>query len=133
MQTHLHPLHAILLAGALTLFLAVLLADVAYATSYELQWKNFASWLLVGGLIVAGVVLLWTLIDLSRAGRRASIVTRFVLVFALCVLGLIDAFAHAEDAWASMPKAAVLSTIVALLALAATWLGFFGSRTGAAR
>ena len=45
-QASLHPLHAILLAGTVPLFLGVLLSDIAYASSYEVQWKNFASWLM---------------------------------------------------------------------------------------
>lgn len=52
-QRPLHSLHAILLAGTVPLFLGALLSDFAYSSSYEIQWKHFASWLLVGGLFVA--------------------------------------------------------------------------------
>lgn len=69
-QRPLHPLHAILLAGTVPLFLGVLLNDIAYALSYEVQWKNFASWLIVGGLVFGGFPLLWALIGLFRADQR---------------------------------------------------------------
>ena len=46
-----HPLHAALLAGTVPLFLGALLSDIAYARTYEIQWANFASWLIVGGLV----------------------------------------------------------------------------------
>lgn len=54
----LHPLHAVLLAGTIPLFLGALLCDLAYAASYEIQWSNFASWLIVGGLVFGGLALL---------------------------------------------------------------------------
>ena len=41
--TALHPLHAFFLARIVPLFIGVLLNDYAYWSSYELQWKNFAS------------------------------------------------------------------------------------------
>lgn len=43
MQRPLHPLHTVLLAGTVPLFLGVLLVDLAYFNTYEVQWKNFAS------------------------------------------------------------------------------------------
>ena len=43
-----HPFHALLLAGAVPLFLGALLSDITYARSYKIQWSNFASWLIAG-------------------------------------------------------------------------------------
>jgi hypothetical protein len=72
-QRPLHPLHAILLAGTVPLFLGVLLSDIAYAASYEVQWKNFASWLIVGGLVFGGFALRWFTPRMpGRACQRAS-------------------------------------------------------------
>ena len=51
-----------------------------------------------------------------------------VLAFGL-VLGLLNAFIHAKDAWAIMPEALWLSSISALLAFVAAWIGFSGIRT----
>jgi hypothetical protein len=36
----LHPLHAVLLASTIPLFLGAVLSDWAYASSYEVQWTN---------------------------------------------------------------------------------------------
>lgn len=130
-QRPLHPLHAVLLAGTVPLFVGVLLGDIAYASSYEVQWKNFASWLIVGGLVFGGFALLWALIGLFRAdqrGRRPTIY--FVLLLATWVLGFINALVHAKDAWASMPEGLILSAIVAALAIAATGFGFSTLRAG---
>ena len=66
-----HPIHALLLAGTIPLFLGAALSDFAYASTYEIQWSNFASWLIVGGLIFTGVALVFAIVDLCRAHRRA--------------------------------------------------------------
>jgi uncharacterized membrane protein len=124
-QRLIHPFHAVLLAGTVTLFLGALVSDVAYAVSYQLQWKNFASWLIVGGLVLGGVALIWSLLDLRHAGlRRAQGLVYALLLLATWVLGFVNASVHARDAWASMPSGLLLSVVVALLAIAATTLGF---------
>jgi uncharacterized membrane protein len=126
-QRPLHPLHAILLAGTVPLFLGVLLSDIAYASSYEIQWKNFASWLIVGGLVFGGFALLWALVGLFRADRRGwRSALYFLLLLVAWVLGFINELVHAMDVWASMPEGLILSAIVAALAIAATGLGFSG-------
>ncbi|MCP5688673.1 hypothetical protein NL372_30975, partial [Klebsiella pneumoniae] len=61
------PLHAILLAGTVPLFLGALLSDIAYFKSYQIQWSNFASWLIAGGLLFCGLTLLFALANLVRA------------------------------------------------------------------
>jgi uncharacterized membrane protein len=119
-----HPLHAVLLAGTVPLFLGALLGDIAYAGSYEVQWKNFASWLIVGGLFFGGIALIWGIVELLR-GRRETRVMLYVLVLLVAwILGLIDALVHAADAWASMPQGLILSAIVAALAMLATGVRF---------
>jgi len=131
-KSPLHPLHAVLLAGTLPLFLGVLLSDLTYYNSYEIQWKNFASWLLVGGLVFGGFTLLWAVIDISHAAARTTRQVIYVaLLFVLWILGFLDALIHAADAWASMPAALNLSVILALLAMVATWLGFARAHWGA--
>lgn len=130
-QRGLHPLHAFLLAGAVPLFLGAMLSDIAYASSYQIQWSNFASWLIAGGLVFGACALLWAIIDLFRTDH----LERFPLVYAVLllatwILGFINALVHAKDAWAVMPTGLVLSVIVAVLAGAATWVGFSSIRAG---
>jgi uncharacterized membrane protein len=124
----LHPLHAILLAFPLPLFLGALLSDLAYWKSFHVQWANFSSWLIAGGLLVGGFALLWALIDLVRSrterGKRAAIY--FVVLLAMWTLGLVNALVHAKDAFAIMPEALYLSAVVTLLALVAAWMGYSG-------
>jgi uncharacterized membrane protein len=130
----LHPIHAVLLAGTVPLFLGAVLSDIAYSASYEIQWNNFASWLIVGGLIFGGSALLWAIVDLFRAERRGGrSLLYFLLLLLTWILGFINALVHARDAWASMPTGLILSAIVVVLACAATWAGFSSLRAGGAQ
>ncbi|GGE93121.1 membrane protein [Sphingomonas prati] len=113
-------------------FLGALLSDVAYADAYQIQWLNFASWLIVGGMVFCGLTLLCAAIDLLRRDRRTNdVVGYFVLVLATFVLGFLNALEHAKDAWATMPGGLIVSVVVAVLALASTWVGFSKFRAGA--
>ena len=127
-----HPLHAVLLASGLPLFLGALLSDWAYADTYEVQWINFAGWLVAGALVFTGAALLWAVIEALRAdaprGRGRWITVG--LLAATFVVGFIDVLVHSKDAGATMPAGLILSVIVFLLALAATWAGFSGPRAG---
>lgn len=125
------PLHAILLAGTVPLFLGGLLSDIAYFQTYQIQWANFASWLIAGGMLFCGLALLFALVNLIRADHKAGRpVLYFVLLLITFALGLINAFEHAKDAWAVMPTGLVLSIIVTGLAFIAAWIGLTNLRSG---
>ncbi|WP_434568651.1 DUF2231 domain-containing protein [Pseudomonas sp. Z3-8] len=125
------PLHAVLLAGTVPLFLGALLSDIAYYKTYQIQWSNFASWLIAGGLLFCGLALLFALVNLIRAERKGGRpVVYFLLLLVTWVLGLINAFEHAKDAWAIMPQGLVLSVVVTVLACAAAWVGLTNLRSG---
>ena len=63
-------MHAVIAFSSVPLFLGALLGDWAYARSEQVQWAHFASWLIAGGLIVAGIALLWAAVDLLAAAAR---------------------------------------------------------------
>lgn len=126
-----HPIHAVLLAGSFPLFLGAMFSDIAYASSYEIQWNNFASWLIAGGLVFAGFALLCAVIDLFRPQRRGSGIALYTVILLITwLIGFLNALMHARDAWASMPAGLVMSIIVAALALITTWFGFCTPRFG---
>lgn len=135
-NAHLSPpnrLHATLLCGQVPLFLGALIADIAYYRSYQIQWSNFASWLIAGALVFACLALLFALLGLFRNRGNPRPLTYFLLLLVTWVLGFINALEHAKDAWAAMPMGLILSVIVTLLAVAATWIGLAQPRTGDAR
>lgn len=126
-----HPIHAMFLAFPLALFVAALLSDIAYFNTFHVQWSNFSSWLIAGGLVGNGFALLWALVDLIRFRRSGMALPRAYVAALLAsfVLGFINALVHAKDAWAVMPTGLYLSIAVALLGLVGAWLGYSGYRS----
>lgn len=125
------PVNAVLVAGATSLFAGALLSDIAYFRSYEIQWNNFSSWLLAGGLLVAAFAFLWSIVELFRTRWRVwPAVAYSVLLLATWILGFVDALVHAKDAWATMPDGLVLSAIVLVLACVSLAVAWAGLRTG---
>lgn len=118
-------MHAVLAFSALPLFLGALLSDWAYAQTYQVQWTNFAAWLITGGLVLAGLALVWAALDLllRTVLRDRRGVAYLLLLLAILVLGGANALVHAKDGWAAMPTGLVLSVVVLLLATAASWVG----------
>ncbi|MBK9136395.1 MAG: hypothetical protein IPM15_19125 [Betaproteobacteria bacterium] len=126
-------MHAVLAFSALPLFLGALLADWVYARSEQVQWTNFASWLIAGGLVFAGLALLWATVDVLRAhARRRGGWLGWLLLLASFGLGIVNALMHARDGFAAMPAGLVLSAAVLVLAAAASGIGLAGLRRGAA-
>jgi uncharacterized membrane protein len=123
---------AFLLAAMVPPFLGAALSDYAYTASNEVQWINFASWLIVGGLVFGGIALACALVELAGNRRAGRIAIRVLLLLATWVLGFVNALVHARDAWASMPAGFVLSVVVTVLACVAAWLGFSRLRAGGA-
>ena len=118
---------AFLLAAAFPLFLGALLCDWAYWSTYQIQWSNFASWLMAGGLVFAGIALVLSLFGLFGENRRGGL-GYFLLLLALVVTGFINSLVHARDAWAVMPMGLVFSVVVLVLATVATGIAFSGLR-----
>lgn len=119
----LHPLHALLLAFPVALFPAALLADVTYLNTSEMQWSNFAAWLIAGGMLFCGLACAWALLRL--AVRRAGSGWLALVLVLLFVAGLVNSFQHSHDGWTSVgTPGLLLSAISTVLALAAGWIAY---------
>ena len=68
-----HPVHAVFIAGTIPLFAGALLSDIAYFRTYHIQWQNFASWLIAGGLVLTGVALVFALFGLALGGLAVGL------------------------------------------------------------
>lgn len=126
-----HPVHAMLLAFPLPFFLAALVSDLTYWNTFQIQWSNFSSWLIAGGLLGGGFAMLWALVDLvrfRRSGSRGPLIY-FLVLLAMFVVAFINELVHAKDAWAVMPEGLYLSIVTVLLAFLASWIGFSGYRS----
>lgn len=125
------PLYAFLIAGTVPLFLGGLLSDLAYGASAEMQWSNFAAWLIVGAMVITGLALLCALVSLIRAGAwRGWRLLCFGLLLAAFAFGLVNSFVHARDAWGIMPAAPILSAIATAIVILAAGVGFWTLRAG---
>nr|WP_145552820.1 hypothetical protein [Variovorax boronicumulans] len=118
-------MHAVVAFSSLPSFLGAALCDWAYASSYQVQWTNFADWLNAGGLALAVVAFAWAaLAELLKPWHRAGGRWLYVALLAVTVVvGIVNAFVHAKDGWAAMPAAPVLSLLALLLASAASVVG----------
>lgn len=123
-RTRLAPLHGLLLAFPVALFTACVVTDIAYLNTAEMQWSNFSAWLNAGGMVFAGAALVWALIAAALERGRGLGTWIYPAVLALmCLFGLLNAFHHSRDAWASVGTTGlVLSIVTALLALVAGWM-----------
>ena len=115
-------MHAVIATAALPLFVGALLADLAYSSSFQIQWINFSSWLLAGALLLAGLALLLAAVDVLRWHPRGGMVYLLLLV-ATFALGFVNALVHAKDAGATMPTGVALSAVVVVLAAIASGMG----------
>ena len=127
-------MHAVIAFSALPLCLGALLSDWAYASSHQVQWTNFSSWLIAGSLPFIGLALLWGGVDAIRgtAMRQRRGALYLLLLAAAFVLGFVNALVHARDGWAVMPTGPALSAVVLLLGVIASVIGLMMGRRRAA-
>lgn len=119
-----NPVHGLLLAFPVALFPAALAADATYLGSAEMQWSNMAAWSITGALVIGAPALAWSVVDALR--RRAAWLYPLLLALAW-VAGLVNAFHHSQDAWASVGVGGLLLSLVSTGAvLAAGWFAFAG-------
>lgn len=130
----LNPVHLVVLVSAMPLLLGALLADLAYGRTYEVQWSNFAAWLLVGAQVFLTATLVFAVFDFVRARRLRGDNGLYLLAIAITwLLGFINNLVHAMDAWQKMPTAAILSLVATLMIGVAMVLALRGTRDGRAQ
>jgi uncharacterized membrane protein len=102
---------------AAAFFTLTLLTDWAYARTSILTWQDFSEWLLLAGLVVAGIGVLVWLVGLAVHRRRPlwSVLAINVLVLAAA---FVNSLVHATDGWtAVVPWGIGLSLVTCLLML----------------
>ena len=124
-----NPLHAILLAFPVALFVGAVISDWAYLATSEIQWSNFSAWLIAFGLLFGGLVLAWGFASavLRPRGWRGGRGVHLAALIVMWIVGLLNSFLHGRDAWYSVTAAGmILSLITAIAALVAGWTGYRG-------
>lgn len=132
-----NPLHAIVLGFPVALFTTSVATDITFLNTSEMQWSNFSSWLIAGGLVFGGIALLgaiWIAVRFVARPWRGRPLTHLALLGGMWIVGFVNALLHSRDAWYSVTATgAFLSAVTALLAGAAAWIAHGGFASGETR
>jgi uncharacterized membrane protein len=122
------PVHSMLMSFSAAYFTGALVTDLVYWQMPDVMWERFSIWLIIAGLVMAGLAVLAYIINaLAGRKRRGGPAWPRLVGFALAVcLAVINAFVHSRDGYtAVVPTGLMLSAsvvIVLLLTSAATAL-----------
>jgi uncharacterized membrane protein len=116
------PTHRMLVSFSAAYFVAAFITDIVYSQMPDVMWERFSIWLIVAGLVMAGLATIAFVIDL--AGRRRidrPMWPRAVGYAVAVLLALTNAFVHSRDGYtAVVPTGMTLSgLVVAVLAITA--------------
>jgi uncharacterized membrane protein len=115
--------HSLLMSFSAAYFTGALVTDLVYWQMPDVLWERFSIWLIVAGLVMAGLAVfayvVSTLAGRSRVDRTAW--PRVVGYAAALFLAVINAFVHSRDGYtAVVPTGLMLSgSVVAVLLLTA--------------
>lgn len=123
-----HPIHPMLVPFPIVCYVGALAADIAYAGTAEMQWSNFAAWLLAFGVIFTVLAAIAGGIDFLADRRIRALRPAWIHVVgnvAVLILAIFNSFVHSHDAWTSVvPTGLVLSVIIVLILLVTGWNGW---------
>jgi uncharacterized membrane protein len=115
------PVHSLLASFSTAYFVGALVTDLVYWQTPDVLWERFSVWLIMAGLVMAGLAVfayvIKTFAGRGRIGRTGW--PRVVgYAVALC-LAVINAFVHSRDGYtAVVPTGLMLSAgVVAVLLL----------------
>src|ERR1700744_2599558 len=124
-KSHGRPIHKILVTFSAAYFAAALVTDLVYWQIPDVLWERFSIWLIVAGLIMAGLATVAYAIDLVGGRRIDRPAWPRVVGYALAVLlSLMNAFVHSRDGYtAVVPTGLMLSGLVIVFLLLTSWVG----------
>ena len=124
------PIHAMLVPFPIACFVGALLADLAYLNSGgQVQWANFAQWLLAFGEFFGVAAAAFGILDLFRTPRDARPTAawfHFAGSAATLTLGLFNNLVHSRDGWTGVVPTGLTLSVLTVVALIFT--GFMGHR-----
>ena len=116
------PIHSTLASFSAAYFAGALVTDLVYWQMPDVMWERFSIWLIVAGLVMAGLAVLAYIISTLAGRRRRSGPAWPRLVgygLAIC-LAVISAFVHSRDGYtAVVPSGLMLSASVVIVLLLA--------------
>jgi uncharacterized membrane protein len=123
-----HPIHPMLVPFPIACYVGALLSDIAYAGTAEMQWSNFAAWLLAFGVLTTVLAAIAGGIDFLAARRIRELRPAWIHVVGnvtVLVLAIFNCLVHTHDAWTSVvPTGLTLSIITVLILVVTGWNGW---------
>src|ERR1700730_5305874 len=87
------PIHEMLTPFAAAYFTGAFVTDLAYWQTADVLWERFSIWLIVAGLVMAGLAIVAGVFDLASGRQINKPILPRALCYALAVLlSLINAF-----------------------------------------
>ena len=121
-----HPLLRILVSFPIACFCGALITDIAYATTANISWADFSTWLLAAGVlmgVLAAIVGLADLLANRRLRRPRSVPVAVIGSLLVLGVGFLNNLVHSRDAWTSVvPEGLALSAVTVLLIVLTVWL-----------
>lgn len=123
-----HPIHPMLVPFPIVCYVGALVCDIVYAATAEMQWTNFAAWLLAIGVLFTILAAIAGGIDFlveRRIRQFGAAWIHMVGNVVVLILAIFNSFVHSHDAWTSVvPTGLVLSVITVLILLVTGWNGW---------
>jgi uncharacterized membrane protein len=106
-------------------FVGAFVTDLVYWHMPDVLWERFSIWLIVAGLVMAGLATVAYVIGLATGGQIHTSSWPRVVGYALAVgLSVINAFVHSRDGYtAVVPTGLMLSGLVVVVLLLTAWVG----------
>jgi uncharacterized membrane protein len=119
------PIHKMPASFSAAYFVGAFITDLVYWRAPDVLWERFSIWLIVAGLIVAGLTAIAYVIDLASGRQIDRPAWPRVIGYALAVLlSLMNAFVHSRDGYtAVVPTGLMLSGLVIVVLLLTSWVG----------
>lgn len=113
------PFHKVPALFSAAYFAGALATDIAYWQMPDVMWERFSIWLIVAGLVMAGLATVAYMIDVAGHRQIESPVWPRAIGYALAILlALINAFVHSRDGYtAVVPTGLMLSGVVIVVLL----------------
>lgn len=111
------PIHHLLVSFSAAYFVGALVTDLVYWQMPDVLWERFSIWLIVAGLVMAGLATIAYLIDLAARRRIDRPAWPRAVGYAIAVvLALINAFVHSRDGYtAVVPTGLMFSGLVVVV------------------
>jgi uncharacterized membrane protein len=119
------PLHKLLVSFSAAYFVGAMVTDIVYWQMPDVLWERFSIWLIVAGLVMAGLATIAYAIDLAGRRRIDRPAWPRAVGYALAILlSVTNAFVHSRDGYtAVVPTGLALSGLVVVVLLLTAWVG----------